>query len=385
MECLKGLVGVIKEDCECITGQLTPEQKAILATATSGLYLEDLPGGVSMAALRDLESCKDFFKMSTGAIARAEKKLEDDLTTALAAKNKTKGASYAGSIGQMSYAGSLSGNLKDYQGTLLRTSRNSDAVLILNRMFITVNAAVFTTVKIFKALRGSVVGEVIKEFEVETAANTYTLIDTEKLKLPLSEKGKPLDYYFLYERLGAVPKDNKIDCGCSQQQTATLNSFLIATGVQMDEVNTFNTAVSDKYAHGLSLDVNIKCNSEQLFCREYDETEAISVVMSNAVWFKAGELLIEDIQKSTEINRFTTMSKEYLWGKRNHFRSSYEGKILWITENINVSDSNCFVCSDESLIAGPIIVTDGFKELRESEEEFRDISGGSENKFSYLQ
>jgi hypothetical protein len=84
-----------------------------------------------------------------------------------------------------------------------------------------------------------------------------------------------------------------------------------------------------------------------LFCREYSEDDAVAVVMGYATWYKAGELLIEDVLKQPDVNRYTTMAREYLWGKRNHFRKEYENRIIYLAAVIDVMASNCYVCREQ--------------------------------------
>ena len=81
-----------------------------------------------------------------------------------------------------------------------------------------------------------------------------------------------------------------------------------------------------------------------MFCAEYKATEAIAVTMAHAVRFKAGYLLIEEVLKSPDVNRFTTMDRTYLWGKRNHFDKDNMNRIAYLTETIDVYAFNCFVC-----------------------------------------
>ena len=68
------------------------------------------------------------------------------------------------------------------------------------------------------------------------------------------------------------------------------------------------------------------------------------------------------------------MNKEYLWGKRNHFRASYEGRINYLAASIDISSSSCFICKDTGFVVAAINSTDGYTALIEDEGFLRDIA-----------
>ena len=94
---------------------------------------------------------------------------------------------------------------------------------------------------------------------------------------------------------------------------------------------------------------------DKLICREYDRENAIAVTMAWAVMYKAGELLIESILNSNEINRYTMMNREALYGKRSHFRKEYETRIMYLAQVIDFSSSDCFICRDNTMYMSGIM------------------------------
>lgn len=358
MECLKNIVGVTPNDTQCTTGGLSTEEKLEVMKSTSGLYLEDLEGGVTIKALRTVDATRNLAQLGLGAINNAIKRTEDDLRVALSTRYAGKRNTYSGSIGRMSFATTLGVN-KPMQGIRIKPHTLSDAVMVINRMNIVVNAEAALVVQIWKAPVDSAVGEMMMEWTVNVTPNNYHAIPiTSPISFPFMENGQPIEYWVVYDRGATQPKDTKLDCSsCEAVSKAALYEYVKLDGVQLDSMGNLDNKTTDNYSHGLIIDVNVRCESQRLICREYDSQEAISIAMSYAVWYKAGELLIEDVIKQPDVNRYTTMDRTYLWGKRNHFRSEYESRINYLAATIDVTQSNCYVCRESANkpFFGPIL------------------------------
>ena len=110
----------------------------------------------------------------------------------------------------------------------------------------------------------------------------------------------------------------------------------------------------NNFAHGFSLDVEIKCDTGRLICREFDSQNKIAVASAWANLYKAGELLIEKILSSSEITRFTLMNREYLYGKRNNYKKEYEMRIQYLAYEIDVTRGDCFICQNRDFFVGNV-------------------------------
>lgn len=352
MQCLTNIVGVTTSECQCIIQGLTPQEVASLKVSTSGLFLDDLPGGVHLKALTNTDACRKMSQMALTAITNAVKTTEDDLVVAMNNRYEKNRNTYMGQIGRLSYAQTLPVSRR-WQFVRIRPNDISDAVMILSKVTVIINEARTFNIRLFKVPYNSVMGEQIAAWPVTTTAHAYqSVILPTPLKMAFYENGQQYEYYFAFDRDEdggtMMPKDTKIECATcpSSQQKIGLNEFVNIYGGEIDDINNLQNPNLDSYSHGLILDVAIKCDNEKLFCREYNEDDAIAVAMSRAVWFKAGELLIEDVLKQPDVNRYTTMAREYLWGKRNHFRAEYESRINYMAAVIDVTASNCYVCRE---------------------------------------
>ena len=355
MECLKNIIGITNSDCPCVIDGLTPEEVEKLRESESGLYLDELEGGVNIRSLEHLDSCQNMAEMALGARDTAVKKLNDDILVALQNKYRSAKKAFIGNIGRPSYTKNMNVNMP-YQFMRLRPIRQSDAIMKISGLRLILDRQAMVMVNILRAPKGANQGEVIFSETVTASANTYTAVPIpEPLEYPLSANGELYDYYIVWSRLGtgANPKDLKISCNCSSG--SGYDQFFDVSGGEMSDLNYLNNARGDRYSHGIVLDVDIRCKPGELICREYDRENAIAVTMAWATMYKAGELLIESVMNSGEVNRYTMMNREYLWGKRNHFRKEYETRVLYLASVMDVTSSDCFICRDTHFMKAGIV------------------------------
>ena len=158
-------------------------------------------------------------------------------------------------------------------------------------------------------------------------------------------------YYFVWEgSAGTKARDNGVSCNCSGGNG--YDSYVSLKGGESNDLNDLSG--SDNFAHGFSLDVEIKCDTGRLICREFDSQNKIAVASAWANLYKAGELLIEKVLSSSEISRITLMNRDYLYGKRNHFRAEYEKRILYLSYEIDVTKGDCFICQNRDFFVGNV-------------------------------
>lgn len=351
MDCIKDIVGVTKLDCNCATGNLTPEQKEALAKSNSGFYfLDNIPDALQISAIKYADECQSFYELAMAAKKAAEITFMDDVVAGLSLKYKSSKGKFSGTVGRTQYAGNLPA-MKDVQ--FLKVESNSDkndAVMTVRNVKIYSNTAGASKLYV---LDSDLV--ILKEQDINlNANNTTTVIFTEPLNLPLVTNGSAAIYYFAWENVeGGQPKDNKLKCNCPGG--TAYEEYLTASGGQADNLSELENAKTDLTAHGVVLTVEIACLTSNFICRQYDKDNAIAVVAKWAVSYKANEDLIERVLKSKDVSRTTLMSREHLYGKRNHFRAEYQSRIEYILQNVDVNSSNCFLCKDTAMYVGGIL------------------------------
>lgn len=350
MECLENIIGITKDNCECLQQDLSPEEIAELSVSKSGLYLEELEGGLFLRNVAQLDKCKSFIEIQKNAIETAIKHLKTDLFAQLNQKYKVKKTAFVGDIGKPSYSATLDVEER-LQFIKLTPNKDSDAIIHLQTIRVFLNQDTMTKVWLYQIPEGEMIGEILSEQEIQSVNGILT-VNTNVL-LPLKKNGRFVTYYAIFERLGVVkPRNIKISCGCSGGDAFA--QFIGVSGGGSENFSSLSSEKTDGFTHGFSLDVTIRCETGNLICREYDENDGIALVTAFALLYKSGELIIENIMNSSEVNRFTMLSREHLWGKRNHFKSEYIKRMSYLTSEIDVSSSDCFICRSDDFFLGHI-------------------------------
>lgn len=353
MECIENLIGITASECPCVTDGLTAEQQADLKTSVSGLYLDgNLEGGVSMSDIKEFQYCGEFYRLARKAIDSAKIKFRDDLTIVLNERYTKRKAKFNGTLGRMTFGATLSVT-KEFQLLKIAPVMLQDALMTINGIRLALNESGQVPVMLIKAYEGATQGEIIKTWNANVTAGVMSAITLDApLMLPLAENGEKVIYYFAWQRVTPTiaPRDNKLSCGCSGGDA--YDNYVTLQGGETNSLNALNT--SDAYAHGFMIDAVIGCELGKIVCKDFDAENPVAITSAWANLYKAGELLIEYILQSKEINRLTMMNREYLWGKRNHFRKEYETRILYLRDAIDLTNNSCFICRENKMFVGNI-------------------------------
>ena len=350
MECLSSIIGITKTNCPCLQNGLTSEEITQLSTSKSGLFLDELEGGLFLRDVVQLDKCQTFIEIQKNAIETAKSHYKADLFSRLNERVQVKKTAFVGEIGKPSYTGSLdvSGRL---QFIRLKPTE-SEAMVHLDLVRVFLNQDTTTNVWLVEMKEGETEGTILKSEEVTSTNGILTF--PANVALPLKRNGVFLTYYVVFERIGDIkPRNIKISCGCSGGDAFA--KHVDVGGGETEGFGTLATTKTDEFTHGFSLDVKIKCETGNLICKEYDENDSIALVTAFAILYKAGELVIENILNSGEINRFTMLRTEHLWGKRNHFRKEYIDRVGYLSKVVDVTSSDCYICREDNFFLGNIL------------------------------
>lgn len=353
MECLNNIIGITNTTCACVLDGLTPTQKEEAQLSKSGLYLDgNLEGGVHISDVKMLEYCDEYFRLATKAIKAAKKAFEDDIQVAIQTKYKTNKAKFIGELGRLQYSGYLTVS-EPLQFMRLIPKQENAAVMKINNVRLNISAAKNVNVKMIAVIDGLTYGDVVFESTVATQAGRFINVAIpENLKVPLTINNRKINYYFVWEKTGVeMPINNGVSCGCSGGDA--YKEYIEIKGGGTTDIESLHDG-TDRYAHGFSVDAELFCETGDLVCNEYNKNSIVSIVTAWSNLYKAGELLIEYILQSPEINRFTMMNREYLWGKRNHFKKEYENRIMYLVGEIEITADDCFVCRDAKAFVGNV-------------------------------
>lgn len=351
-ECLDDIIGVTKDFCQCLHGQITQEEFDKYAKSNSGLYLDDIEGGIMLRTIQRIDKCKSFFDLQVDAIANAKKFFVADILAQLNLKYQVKKTNFIGDVGRPTYTSSLTVS-KRLQ--FLKLSPKTDGVMHLDRMRVFLNKDITTKVWIFRIPEGETSGVTIYENESVTSSGNILSLQFTEMKLPLKLEGKDQNYYFVWEKLDSTvqPRDIKCACGCSGGDA--FEQFLTVQGGESEVFSELSNSQIDGYTHGISLDVQIKCEAGAIICKEYDENDAIAYVTAFAILYKAAELVMENVKSSNEVNRYTLLNGDELRNRRAHFKKEYNDRVKYLAEIIDITSSECFICREDVMYLGNIL------------------------------
>lgn len=257
-------------------------------------------------------------------------------------------AYYKGLIGEKSYSTDRSFS-SDYLGVIFKSNGLKDTKLYLNRIGLMVNESKTITVSLYKGPSEGENVEHVEDFNVTTTANSlsWSTVLTDKV-YDFYEDGCGVWYYLVMNPTTEKPKDNKIHCGCGGrkgQELREIKKYTTVYGIQGDDLTKLEDWNRSDSANGFVLDIELKCDDENLVCLNYDEQTNFTRTTKEAIMYKAGSLFIQQVLDNPNIERLMLVEREHLYGKRNSFEKSYGERIEWLAmEGTNYELNDCYTC-----------------------------------------
>lgn len=355
MGCLDKVIKLSRTECECFDDN----KPADYNEGQSEVYLDEVPG-LSLSQVLASEGCEagGMWDMLSKARESATLQFKTDILTLINRDYKPRLENYSGLIGQAGFTSTLSFS-QAYAGVKYSFANIVGGYMNVKRIALAVNQSAAVTVQVYDNDENQTTP--LAQYTINTTANTLTYATiVGGLKLPLwSKNGIQLKYYFVYSTAGGIlPKDNKADCGCGgKSNQVTWKNWLVANGIRANTIDIENENFShvDKYLNGLLLDVALSCESARLLCSdEYPldfDNDANAMQIAYAIRFKAAEILVSNILSSDEINRYTMLDRESLYGKRNSYAKQYNDLLEYLVGAIQVTNTDCLICRNSNQFA----------------------------------
>ena len=113
----------------------------------------------------------------------------------------------------------------------------------------------------------------------------------------------------------------------------------------------------DNYINGMLLDVEFICNVNDILCRDgvgldY-ANDPNAMVCAYSVLYKTGVKLCERILRTNNINKYTLLDREKLYGKRDKYEKEYRDRLSYLSEQLTTPEqinlySDCLICKPPS-------------------------------------
>lgn len=347
--CFTYIIGLSRTNCACF------EYPADAAISDSNLWLDELePLNSTLVKGRGDYEKGGLADLMYNAREQAILAFNSDIVKELLKNNEFNKSFYTGGIGRACYTNDLTIN-DTYAGLRMLCSCVKDGYIHITNI-----RTIFSTTGTIDLMVWNNLGELINTFTLNVTVGTYedNAID---LSLPMySDYIDNLEYYFIYDATGQIPKNISLNCLCGGwvPDSPCFNScnkgweqWVMIGGMTRDDLNFSDCPLSypcNQYTNGLLLNVEFKCDVWKLICRDqldftYDN---FTFKYAEVVRLKGGELLTTSLLGSPEINRYTTMNRETLASARSLFIEQYAEKMQWLGENIDVTKNDCLNCKE---------------------------------------
>lgn len=350
MSSLANIIGLTQSTCSCL-GLDSNQNFDALNVSDSGLYLTDHDGGFplmeSVLAAIDCNTPDNALDIMLEARSSAIKQFTTDVSATIA-PTRIQANLFRGTIARplvksvfQTPAGATSLGLE----VVLPVRRGQS--LIVKRVFsafptyadFTIN--VWSNDPTFEATTIDVTGG------VDGAVREFVL--PEPLALPQHSEAMASEGRIIY-RFYYTPVTNPygLELHCCGQK-ATYHGFFAANGfVNKDgSVTSENVETIGNYSTspGFSLDAYQTCGVTDWLC---ETTELggyqLQGLIAQAIRYRAAINLIHRVLGTNNINAYTLLGRDALYGKRNNYRKEYAGIVEWIAQNVPEGASDCLGC-----------------------------------------
>lgn len=355
LSCLDNIIGLSRNECTCYDAGKPIDWNV----SKSGLFLDEIEG-LELKIIKGDVECGENNIWDKMERARENAKLafRTDLLAEISKVTNSRRKTFNGTIGQVKYTKNrILG--KVYNGLVIQNCNIQGGEFTIKGIKTLMDSSVSFTIEIWNNIQDT---PLVTIPGINAIAGTVTdnpFAPDPMLTFPLwTDECDDLEYYIVYNPVGFNPKDNKLSCGCSRKNEWEHWAYL--QGISGDDITEREYFLRDNYANGLLLDIQFNCNTSEIICGGKDgyvdyENDSNAMLMAYAMRFKAAELLIEDILASGNINRYTMLQKERLWGKRNHYVKEYDGTIAYLSTQIDLFSNDCLKCGDPRITKTSIL------------------------------
>jgi len=369
LDCLKFAVGLSRTNCGCFDNPdygNGSDKPSDFDKSESNLFLDEIPGltldMVSAATdckdggLWDLmqqareEGIKQFVQLFlTNLLTTNAYKIKPISPVCIGGNDFTKQLTYAGTFG----------------GVRAKTNNQRGGIWKINRFGVLLQNSTNFTLSVYNNISATALA-VYQLTGVAGQLTENTLPAT--LELPLgNDLCKQLEYYFIFSSTSASVKNTLLDCGCSSKKAQDYENFVKMSGISGNVIADRAKWATTNYAYGLVICGDLTCKTEQVICSPTNSldynSDPMAMQFATGLRYKQAEVLVEKILATGNLNRYTMMLREELYGKRNHYRKMAEtmlfgdgNNLQGLIDNWSLTRNDCLKCFDNRIGKTNILV-----------------------------
>ena len=358
ISCWDNIIGLSRTECDCYD--------PITAISNSGLYLDELIQLRSVNELLNCEEGNDIWAKMDKARENAIRLFIGEINLELLKHYQLKRQPFYGNIGRNKFTNTLSVTNGNYYGMRIYCCDIVSGIFKIKRIGALFNKTGAITLWIYNNMN-----ELQGTYSISTVANQHTWTDIADLELPMHDGlVDNLEYFLIYQYTtagGYVPLNNEIKCACGRFRAVFDTSkpywfathsdrqyywthYAMAGGFKEDDISDLSdlTSTTNNYTYGITLECEFKCKVQEVLCKDYFDFDSnpLAIATAIAIRYKAGEILINDILTTPNINRNVLINREHLVAMQQEIIARYNEHLKYIAENLNVRSTDCFECRD---------------------------------------
>lgn len=366
--CLENVVGITDKECDCYTvPEVEGEPIVDPALSYSNYYIDDSEDGINLIFPANAGQCgsDNVFEITIKTRREAINDFITEFGSTLAEYTKPRHSEAISSVGEIEKNKNvpLGVAMKNYVGALLQSKRIRGSTVTIDRIRIRMNGdLVDSTLSILSSADAYVV-PVVDAIEFSAPAGVLTeIVLAEPITLPLTDKhGQSIDYAIVYDRQGQEPYNYRLHCGCTSRPKPSWVRYSEIVGLNVDDfVDIDGWKKETNLSYGLIIDTRFTCKSVDWVCREWSvdwKSQAYFRVVAKVLQLLAINKTIGFVLNSQKITRYTIVSREALYGKRNHNRKQIAERFAWLAQNIPTDVVDCYSCiNGRKMSVGEILV-----------------------------
>lgn len=360
--CLENIVGITPKECDCFTEDLTASEESVdvdwYKKSTSGFFVHELEGVISMNAVRDaIGTCEQLADFYLTTIKNSIRETGDDISASINERYKKKETNFVGFVGARSSSKGLVLN-GDYAGLKLIVNETSGAVIVIKALGIMMTTTEDFSIQIYRRYVETDLYELVDTIEgVSSVANSYSLnalADPIFLEMDIENEGQ-LEYYLLYQRNGMQPRNNLASCGCGRKEHQ-LKKLLNYGGVDGNDLDEMGSWGLSTYGNGIVLDAEVRCNAETIICKMFSASPEWGKYVAHAVLYKMAFKIHKKLLSSNNVTQEVLANREQVDANMRDFESEYWSRIKYLVQNVDLRLNDCYVCDNRKLKVSQILL-----------------------------
>jgi hypothetical protein len=125
---------------------------------------------------------------------------------------------------------------------------------------------------------------------------------------------------------------------------------MMVGGINTPTLPTFTDCAcsTNNYMYGLTFQVELRCKIGEVLCQDQLDFEGnpLAAAMAIAIQNKTGEMLLNWLISSGNLNRYTIINTETFITQMESYKATYNQMIQYIVESADITQNDCLTCKD---------------------------------------